>query len=105
MTETDTIAPAGWRLMRIYYNGKPPEVDPLTCGGAASLSWCQRMKRLWEASYLNDGQFDLSVEPCGGWAALDGDPLAAIVYATAAGDLSAESAIAQLRPMMAENGT
>jgi hypothetical protein len=45
---TDTAAPdatalAGWQLQRIYYNGRPPEVDPLTANGKGR-SYCRRIK-------------------------------------------------------------
>jgi len=75
-------------------------LDPLTSGRGRSLAWCRKMAAAWRASCFDKGAYELTVEPAGGWAALSGDPLAAIVYGVAGGDLSPEVALAQLRAMI-----
>jgi len=99
-TPTTPTAPSGWQLVRYHLDGRPPELDPLTSGRGRSLAWCRKMAAAWRASCFDKGAYELTVEPAGGWAALSGDPLAAIVYGVAGGDLSPEVALAQLRAMI-----
>ena len=89
---------AGWHLIRVYYDGRPPEPDPLTAGRGRSLAWCHRVKAAWEqSSIFNDGSYDLSVEPVEGWSSLNGDWLAVLVHGVHRGDVLPEAALAQLR--------
>ncbi len=98
-------APAGWQLIRYYLDGRPPEPDPLTSGRGRSRAWCQRMATAWRASCYNQGEFELSIEPAGGWGALGADPLQGIVYGLADGSLPPQAALAQLRKMFDERST
>ena len=106
MTEPTTPpAPAGWRIWRYYLDGRPPELDPLTSGRGRSLAWCRKMATAWRASCFDAGEFELSIEPAGGWGVLAGDPLQAIVYALADGSLPPQAGLAQLRAMLDERST
>ena len=101
MTEPTTPpAPAGWQLVRYYLDGRRPVVDPPTPGRGRSRAWCQRMAGAWRASCFDAGEFELAIEPAGGWAALGSDPLQAIVYGLADGSLPPQAGLAQLRSMI-----
>jgi len=97
---TTPTAPSGWQLKRYFYDGQPPELDPLTSARGRSLAWCKKMATAWRASCYDRGHYELAIEPAGGWEGLAGDPLAALVYALAGGDLPPEAALAQLRAMI-----
>jgi len=63
------------------------------------------MAAAWRASCYDVGAYELAIEPAGGWAALAGDPLAALVYGVAGGDVPPGAALAQLRAMIDERST
>jgi len=91
------VSPRGWQIWRHFYDGRPPEPDPLTPQGR-SLAYCRRWAK--NQAENTDGKCEFSVEPVGGWAAINTDPVAAIVYHVAHGDLDPEVATARLKGLL-----
>jgi hypothetical protein len=87
----------GWRVRRHYFDGRPSVIEPITASGR-NLPWCRRLVRnLYGES--DPGDCEYSIAPLVGWEAVDADPLAAVVYHVAAGDVSPDAALAEIRAL------
>ena len=87
----------GWHVRRHYFDGRLSEIEPITQRGR-NLPWCKRLVRNLYGE-CDPGDCEYSIAPLAGWGAVDGDPLAAILYHVAAGDLSAEAGLAEVRAL------
>jgi hypothetical protein len=87
----------GWQIRQVYLgDGREVIVNPMP----KNLTWCRRMVKLLTNG--NDaGDCSYNLEPLGGWVAID-DPVMAILCHVAAGDLSAEAALAEIRKLTAQ---
>jgi len=93
------VAPRGWQIWRHYYDGRAPEPDTALTPAGRSLAYCRRWAR-YQAENDQRGLCEFSVEPVGGWASINTDPVAAIVYHVAHGDLDPEVATARLKGLL-----
>jgi len=96
-----TAQPDGWQVRQHWLAGDRP--DTILCDHK-SLTWVRRL-----VSTLTDerdaGDCDYFIEPVGGWSALAGNPLAALLHHVAAGDVSPDAALAEIRKLTAQSAS
>jgi len=86
----------GWQIRRVTLtDGRSAVLTPTP----KNLPWCRRLVHILYDD-RDVGDCDYFVEPVGGWSALAGDPLAALLYHVAAGDVSPDAALGELRKLI-----
>lgn len=98
MTNRSGSTAEGWQVKRHWFTGDKPDA---VLFGPKNLAYCRRMVATLTDQH-DAGDCDYWLEPVNGWSTLDGDPLLAILYHVAAGDLSPKLALAEIRELMTD---
>ncbi len=89
----------GWHVRLYPLSGDPP-MTLVTTEGGRSRKYARKCAEIYRASFVNDGLAEIVIEPVRGWENVNNDPLTAIVYAVAEGDVPPDLAVKQIRRLM-----